>query len=88
MIGEIIFQGVFEVACYGVGKMMAIIFLPHIGIEPLEKQKAMPPWKWRGLTYEKSGKRFLYTESLQLLGLAMLIILGIGLILVMRHAGS
>jgi len=86
MIGEIIAEGIFQVASYGLGKTMAVFFLPHLGIEPLEKQKSMPPWKWRGFTYEKSGRRFLYTESIQLLGLSIILLLGIGLALAISNA--
>jgi len=86
MIGEIIGQGIFEVACYGLGKTIAIFFLPHLGIEPLEKQKSMPPWKWRGFTYEKSGRRFLYTESIQLLGLGIILVLGVGVAVAISNA--
>lgn len=86
MIGEIIAEGIFQVAIYGIGKGMAMFFLPHLGIEPLEKQKSMPPWKWRGFTYEKSGRRFLYTESLQLLGFVVLFLVGIGIVVLVRNA--
>ena len=80
MIGEIVAEGIFGVAIYGIGKAMAIFFLPRLGIEPIEKQKSMPPWKWRGFTYEKSGRRFLYTESIQLLGLSILVIIIAGIV--------
>jgi hypothetical protein len=82
--GELLSQVVFEFAAYAVGKGTAFIFLPHLGIEPLKKQKSMPPWRWRGFTYEQNGRRHLYTEAIQLLGLAVLFVIGIGIVAMVR----
>ena len=86
MIGEIVAEGILQVAAYGLGRTLAAFFLPHLGIEPLEKQKSIPRCKWRGFTYEKSGRRFLYTESIQLLGWAVLLFVGIGFAIMIHNA--
>jgi hypothetical protein len=83
---EIVAGGIFEAICYSLGRAVAIFFLPHLGIEPFEKQKSMPPWKWRGFTYEKSGRRYLYTESIQSLGLVILLVVIAGIAMVVRNA--
>jgi len=63
-----------------------MLFLPHLGIEPLSKQKSMPRWKWRGFTYMQSGRRYLYTESVQLLGLAIVMVLIVGFAIMIHNA--
>ena len=86
MIGEILGQVILEVVAYGIGKAVAIILLPHFFIEPLTEQRSMPPWKWRGFTYRKDGRRYLYTEAIQLLGLAVLLACTIGALAVAHYA--
>jgi hypothetical protein len=83
---EIIGQFLFESLAYGVGKAVAVVFLPHLKIAPLQKQKSMPPWKWRAFAYERGSHRYLYTESIQLLGLRALILIGLVLIVVVGYA--
>ena len=82
--GELLAQVGFELASYAIGKGTAVLLLPQLGIEPLEKQKSMPPWKWRGFTYAQNGRRYLYTETIQLLGLAVLLVTGIGVVAMVR----
>jgi hypothetical protein len=82
--GELLAQAGFEFACYAIGKVTAIFLFPQLSIEPLKKQKSMPPWRWRGFTYRQSGCRYLYTESIQLLGLAVLLVVGIGVVAIVR----
>jgi hypothetical protein len=80
-------QGIFETAAYVVGKAVAFAFLPHLGIEPLQHQKSMPfSWASRNLTYRKDGRRFLYTESIQLIGTAVLLTCAVGLALMVHYA--
>ena len=74
---ELIGQFIFEVLAYGTGKIFALVFVPHIGIEPFDQQRSAPRWKWRGFSYLKGGRRFLYTESIQLLGLGVWIIMAL-----------
>ena len=83
---EIIGQFLFESVAYGVGKAIAVVFLPHLKIAPLQKQKSMPRWKWRGFTYKRGSHRYLYTESIQLLGLCALILIGLALIVAVAYA--
>jgi hypothetical protein len=45
---EIIGQFLFESLAYGIGKAIAAVLLPHLRIEPLQKQKSMPPWAISG----------------------------------------
>ena len=80
-------QGIFEGTAYFVGKAVAFAFLPHLGVEPLHHQKSMPfSWANRNFTYRKDGRSFLYTESIQLIGTAVLLMCGVGLALVVRYA--
>jgi hypothetical protein len=74
---EVVGQFLFEVLAYGTGKICALVLVPHIGIEPFEQQRSAPRWKWRGFSYLKGGRRFLYTESIQLLGLGIWIIIAL-----------
>jgi hypothetical protein len=86
-LGEIVAQGLLEGIAYFVGKAIAFVFLPHLGIEPLKRQKSMPSsWKWRGLTYTKGGKRYLYTESIELIGVITLLLVGFGALAMARYA--
>ena len=74
---EVIGQFIFEVLAYGTGKIFALVLVPHIGIEPFDQQRSAPRWKWRGFSYLKGDRRFLYTESIQLLGLGVWIIIAL-----------
>jgi hypothetical protein len=84
LVGELLARVGFEVASYAIGKATAVLLLPHLGIEPLEKQKGMPPWKWRGFTYQRSARRYLYSETIQLLGAVVLLVLGTGIVAMWR----
>ncbi len=86
MLFEVVGQFIFEVLAYGTGKIFALVLVPHIGIEPFEQQRSAPRWKWRGFSYLKGGRRFLYTESIQLLGLGVWIIIAFGAIVFSRWA--
>jgi hypothetical protein len=80
-------QGILEAAAYFVGKAVAFVFLPHLGVESLHQQKSMPfSWTSRNFTYRKDGRRFLYTESIQLIGAAVLLACGVGLALMLHYA--
>ena len=88
LLGELLAEAGLELASYAIGKGAALLLLPHLGIEPLSrqpKQKSLPPWKWRGFTYEQNGRRYLYTESIQLLGIAVVLVLIIGVTAFVRH---
>ena len=74
-IGKLILEAILQVIAYWLGRSVAMLIMPTIGIEPFHKQQQEPRWNWRGFTYMKSGKRFLYTESIQLLGLAFLFLI-------------
>ena len=74
---EIIGQFIVEILAYGTGKFFALVFIPRIGIEPLEQQRSAPRWKWRGFSYLKGDRRFFYTESIQLLGMAVWILVAL-----------
>lgn len=84
---EIIGQFVFEVLAYGTGKLFALLFIPRMGIEPLEQQRSAPRWKWRGFSYLKGDRRFLFTESIQLLGIVTWIFIAL-VILAFFHWGA
>jgi hypothetical protein len=85
-IFELIGQFLFQSLAYGVGKVIAAVFLPNLKIEPLQKQESMPPWKLRGFTYERGSQRYLYTESIQLLGICTLVLVALVAILMVHYA--
>jgi hypothetical protein len=60
--------------------------LPHLAIEPLEKQKSMSRFKWVPFTYTKDNRRFLYTESVQVIGLAFWVIVGLWVLIILKYA--
>jgi hypothetical protein len=69
---EILLYIVCEILAYWTGRLFAPILLPHLKIDPFRRQKSTPyGWKWRGFTYRKGKHRYLYTESLQALGVAV-----------------
>ena len=74
---ELVGQALLEVVAYGTGKIFARVFLPNIGVEPFMRQRSMPPWKWRGLTYQRGDRKLLYTEAVVLLGLGVWLIGGV-----------
>jgi hypothetical protein len=74
---EIIAEILFEVLLYGTGKVFARVLLPHLGIEPLERQRSTLAWKWLGFTSSKDNRRYLYTESIQVLGLLVWLFVGV-----------
>ena len=84
-LGELLAQAGLEIASYAIGKAVALLLLPHLGIEPFSQQKSMPPWKWRGFSYKRNSRRYLYTESIQLLGISVVLVLGIGIAAFVRH---
>jgi hypothetical protein len=81
---EFIAQGIFEVLLYGTGKVVCMLFLPHLGIEPFEKQKPMPRFKWWAFTYVKNDRRFLHTESVQFVGLIFWVLISAWVFLVLQ----
>jgi hypothetical protein len=74
---ELIAQILLEVVLYGTGKLFAQILVPHVGIEPFDRQRSAAGWKWRGFTYSKGNKRFFYTESIQMLGFVVWLVVGL-----------
>lgn len=72
---ELLFQAVFETIAYGFGRAVLLVFAPHIGTE---FEVATPPkhtWKWRGWTFERGGRKYFYVESVQFIGVLVMIVL-------------
>ena len=74
---EFIAEIILTYLAYGTGKIFTQVFVPHIGIEPFDQQRSAPRWEWRGFSYVKGNRRFLYTESIQIVGLSVWIILAL-----------
>ena len=85
-MGEFLFQIVFEVGAYFIGKGFVATFIPGIGIEKLAKQKSSSKWKWKGLTYKKGDKKYFYTEAIQMIGLAVIVVSFLFIIGVFKYA--
>jgi hypothetical protein len=81
-MGEIIGQVLVEVLFYGTGRVIAPILFPALKIAPFEKQKSAVGWKWRGFTYNKGSERYLYTESIQVIGFVFWAFVGCAILLV------
>ena len=86
MLMDIIGEASLEGLAYGVGRAVVAMFLPHLSVEPFVKQKSASGWKWRGFTYKRGSHRYLYIESIQLIGLAALLLLGAAAAIMMRYA--
>lgn len=86
VIFEVVAQFILEVLAYGVGRAVAAVFLPHFSVESLGMQKSMAPWKWRGFSYKHGSKKFLYTESIQVLGVATMLLVGAAIYLIAQYA--
>ncbi len=76
LILEVIAQFVFEVLAFGIGRVFVFVFLPWYSIEPLSRPVEQEPrWKWRGFGYQEKGRRYLRLETVQLIGVVILIAL-------------
>jgi hypothetical protein len=82
---EFITRLILELISYPLGRACAAVLFPWLGVEPLHKQKQAPPWKWRGFTYKRGNRAFLYTESVQGLGV-MVMLLAATIFAVVRKA--
>jgi hypothetical protein len=73
-IFELLFRLIFEIAAFGVGRVFVMTFMPWYGVEPVTHEDPQrDSWKWRGFSYRESGRRYLRVESVQLIGLAILV---------------
>ncbi len=77
MLGDVIGQFITEVLLLGLGKAVAAIFLPAHGWEGLHRMRTQSKTAKAGFSYERNGRRYLYLQSLQLLGLLALLVLGL-----------
>ena len=76
LILEVIAQLVFEVLAFGIGRVFVFLFLPWYSIEPLSRSVEQERrWKWRGFGYRDKGRRYLRLETVQLIGIVILIAL-------------
>jgi len=69
---------------YFTGRAVVAVFLPHLQVEPFDRQRNMPRrWNHKRFTYDKSGKRCLYMESIEMIGSAFwLVVLSVFIVLV------
>jgi hypothetical protein len=86
MLMGIIVEIIFEGLTYSIGRAVVMVFLPHLRVEPIAKQKSASSWKWRGFTYKRGSHRYLYIESVQFIGLAALLLLGAAAAIMVRYA--
>ena len=77
---------VFEILAYCAGKAVATVLLPHLKIDTLSKQQSEPQGRWWAFTYVRGGHRYLYTKSIQAIGVVTLLLAGFGPAMVLRHA--
>ena len=77
LIAELVGQFVMEILAYGVGRLFVFVFLPWYAVEPVSRHDPREErrWKWRGFSYQEMGRRYLRIESVQLIGLALIIAL-------------
>lgn len=67
---ESIFHVIVEILFYKTGEFFAPFLFPHLKIETFERQKIMPSsFKRQGFTYRRGKRRFLYAETISLIGL-------------------
>ena len=83
---EIIGQVIVEVLLYGTGRGFSMLFLPHFGIEDHGHEESKSKRRWWSLTYVRRGRRFLYGETLQLIGFLIWIIIGALLFVGVKYA--
>jgi hypothetical protein len=83
---ELLFKIVVEILLYQTGKFFAPILVPHLKVETYDRQKIMPSsFKRQGFTYRRGKKRFLYTESIVLIGLLVWLVAGLSWFAVKGH---
>lgn len=75
-LAELLFQIVFETIAYGIGRAFLLVLAPHIGTE-LEVTPPKHSWKWRGWTFERGGRKYFFVESVQLVGLLVMIVFAV-----------
>lgn len=84
-MGELIGQLLFETLFYGTGRIIAPILFPTLRIEPFEKQKSAVGWKLRDFTYTRGNERYLYIESIQVIGFVFWALAGCAVWLAVRY---
>ncbi len=84
MLGDVIGQFIAETVLYQLGRISAAVVLPHMEVEPILKSRSHRGQP-RTFTFERNGKRFLYLESVQLLGVITLLALGLIIFLGFRY---
>ena len=83
---ELFFQFLAEFVAYGVGRATFLIFAPHYGVESGDKPPRRP-WNWRGWSFERDGRRYLYIETVQLVGLLVLVSFAVVIALARQQRG-
>ena len=83
---ELIGQVILEDLLYGTGRGFSMLFLPHLGVEDPNHEESKSKGRWWSLTYVRRGRRFLYGETLQLIGFLIWVVIGALLFVVVKYA--
>ena len=72
---EILGEILLNVVAYGVGRVFVAIFLPWYRVHPIDRHDPAEAhrWKWQGFSYVDGGRRVMRTESVQLIGIVIVI---------------
>lgn len=82
MIGEIVAQFVGEILCYGTGRVIVQVFVPHIRIP----KTSATPWpqmtkrRWFAATYERDGVRYFYEDTVTLVGVLFWVFVAVAIV--------
>jgi hypothetical protein len=85
VIGDVIVEFVLQGVCYGTGRVVVSFLAPKTQVNPLRE---LEPKRlaWYRFTYEHSGRRFFYDDTITLIGLLVwvLVIAGVAVGLYVR----
>lgn len=86
LLFEVIAQVIFEILLYGTGREFTMVLLPHLGIEDPKHPESTQQRRWWSMTYVRNGRTFLYSESVQGIGLVCWIVIGLMCFVVIKYA--
>lgn len=72
---EILGEILLNIVAYGVGRVFVAMFLPWYRVHPIDRHDPAEAhrWKWRGFSYLDGGKRVMRAESVQLIGVVIIV---------------
>jgi hypothetical protein len=86
VIGELVFQLVGEILCYGTGRVIVRVFTPTIQVPPTSSD----PWpreskhRWFAMTYGRDGRRYYYESTVTFIGVLFWIVVAVAVIVAIR----